>query len=79
MKKRTIVHKVRDALRDTPVIAIIGPRQSGKSTLARSVMPKGASEITLDDDNIRRLAINDPIALITGLGRPLLIDEFQKP
>jgi predicted AAA+ superfamily ATPase len=78
MKKRTIVHKVRDALNDTPVIAIIGPRQSGKSTLAKSVMPKGASEITLDDDNIRSLAINDPIALITGLGRPLLIDEFQK-
>jgi predicted AAA+ superfamily ATPase len=73
LKKRTIVHKLRDALRDTLVIAIIGPRQSGKSTLAKSVMPKGASE------NIRRLAINDPIALITGLGRPLLIDEFQKP
>ena len=40
MIKRDLQNKIEDQLKKFPVIAITGPRQSGKTTLAKSVAPK---------------------------------------
>ena len=53
------------ALADTPVVAIIGPRQCGKSTLARSCAPE-RSYVTLDEEAILRTAREDPAGLVAG-------------
>lgn len=46
---RGISKALQEALGDTPVVALLGPRQSGKSTLVESLTPARAY-VTLDDD-----------------------------
>lgn len=64
---------------DTPVVAITGPRQSGKSTLAEKVAAEiGAQTVSFDDAEFRAAAIADPAGFVEGASLPLLLDEFQK-
>jgi predicted AAA+ superfamily ATPase len=61
-----------------PVRVIVGPRQSGKSTLLARLLP-GAAWLSLDDLQVRRRAQDDPSLLLesAGLsaGQPLILDE----
>ncbi len=60
-----------------PVVAVIGPRQVGKSTLVLSEgISRGRQYITLDDLTSRTLAEQDPLALLDKPG-PITIDEIQ--
>ena len=68
---------VRTALRDTRVVAISGPRQSGKTTLARRFAQQGRSYMTLDNQPTLAAAKHDPVAFIRGLDRAV-IDEIQR-
>lgn len=49
MYKRLIEHRVKEALSDTPVVLIVGPRRAGKTTIARKMGEIGRTYITLDD------------------------------
>jgi uncharacterized protein len=67
------------ALADTPVVMVVGPRQSGKTTLCRLVAaPRGARALTLDDAATLAAAAADPAGFVAGLEGPVLIDEIQK-
>ena len=69
---------VRLALTDTRIVAIVGPRQSGKTTLARRIAEDdGRAFVTLDDDQSRRFARDDPVGFVRGL-QPAVIDEIQR-
>lgn len=68
---------VRTALRDTRVVAISGPRQSGKTTLARRFARQGRTYLTLDNQPTLAAAKSDPVAFIRGLDR-VIIDEVQR-
>jgi predicted AAA+ superfamily ATPase len=68
---------VRTALRDTRVVAISGPRQSGKTTLARRFARQGRAYLTLDNQPTLAAANSDPVAFIRGLDRAIL-DEVQR-
>ncbi len=69
---------VRLALTDTRIVAIVGPRQSGKTTLARRIAEDdGRTFVTLDDDQSRRFARDDPVGFVRGL-QPAVIDEIQR-
>lgn len=68
---------IRTALRDTRVVAISGPRQSGKTTLARRFSEKGRAYLTLDNQPTLTAAKSDPVAFIRGLDRAV-IDEVQR-
>jgi predicted AAA+ superfamily ATPase len=71
--------QVAEALADTPVAVIVGPRQSGKSTLAEQIAAeRGAELVSLDDAAPRAAANADPTGFIEERGLPLFIDEFQK-
>lgn len=48
MYKRLVQDRVKEALSDTPVVLIVGPRRSGKTPLARSMSNTGTAYITLD-------------------------------
>jgi hypothetical protein len=65
------------ALADTPVVCLLGPRQCGKSTLARQSQPDRAY-ITLDDHNYLELARQDPEGFLDGLPNTVTIDEIQR-
>ena len=70
--------RIRAALADTRIVAIVGPRQSGKTTLARRIADDdGRPFVTLDDDQFRRFAEDDPVGFIRGQ-RTLVIDEIQR-
>ncbi|WP_419837542.1 ATP-binding protein [Candidatus Poriferisodalis sp.] len=70
--------RVRSAMVDTRIVAIVGPRQSGKTTLARRIADNDDRQfITLDDEQSRRFAQDDPTGFTRGLKRAV-IDETQR-
>jgi predicted AAA+ superfamily ATPase len=68
---------VRAALRDTRIVAISGPRQSGKTTLARRFAQRDRVFLTLDNQPTLEAAKSDPVSFIRGLDRAV-IDEVQR-
>ncbi|MBB3657616.1 hypothetical protein FHX15_002858 [Rhizobium sp. BK650] len=68
---------VETALTDTRVVLISGPRQAGKTTLARQVSGSDRPYITLDDVGTLNAARTDPIGFIRGIKRAV-IDEVQR-
>jgi predicted AAA+ superfamily ATPase len=60
--------------------AITGPRQSGKSTLARQLQAAGVvpNYFSLDDEGTRAAALADPDGFVLALPRPAVIDEVQR-
>jgi predicted AAA+ superfamily ATPase len=58
---RLVSRPIQDALEDTPVVVVQGPRQSGKSTLVRDLL-RGheARYVTFDDLGARSAATRDP-------------------
>ncbi len=68
---------VEAALADTRVVLISGPRQAGKTTLARQLAQDGRPYITLDDAGTLDAARSDPTGFIRGIDRAV-IDEVQR-
>ncbi|MBI2218067.1 MAG: ATP-binding protein [Candidatus Rokubacteria bacterium] len=76
---RFIAPRLRESLADTPVVLIHGPRQSGKTTLARSVgEPRGYRYYSFDDDVARSAAETDPAGFVAELPRRAILDEVQR-
>jgi hypothetical protein len=69
--------RIQTALRDTRVVALNGPRQSGKTTLARRFARGSRIYLTLDDRATLAAAKSDPVAFIRGIDRAV-IDEVQR-
>jgi predicted AAA+ superfamily ATPase len=76
MIQRAAAKEVEEALADTPVVLIHGPRQTGKSTLSQSFADR--RYITLDDPIPLERAKSDPKAFLETYGWPLTIDEIQR-
>ncbi len=68
---------VEAALSDTPVVCLLGPRQCGKSTLARHCEPD-RYYVSLDDKIYLDLARQDPEGFVDGLPEKAAIDEVQR-
>jgi len=67
------------ALQDTPVVLIHGPRQCGKTTLARTVGDEvGYSYISFDDDVLRASVKADPVGFVADLPDKVVLDEVQR-
>ena len=77
MHQRFAEQRIREALADTPVVLIVGPRRAGKTTLARKMQTQGRTYITLDDQGFLDAARNDPGGFIRGLDSAI-IDEVQR-
>jgi len=60
-----------------PVVAVTGPRQSGKTTLVRHLLPNW-NYVTLEDLDQRVSAVNDPRGFLGQWGPGTIIDEFQR-
>ncbi len=74
---------VKEALADTPVVFIMGPRQSGKTTLVKSLIKGSDKEnweyITFDDQAQLGIAQADPVGFIRNLpAKRIAIDEVQR-
>lgn len=70
---------MREALEDTPVVLVHGPRQAGKSTLVRTLGAEtGRNLVTLDDAAPLDLARRRPEEFLHAYPAPLSIDEVQR-
>lgn len=74
---RLIEARIAEALADTPVVLVAGPRQAGKTTLVRRMATPGMRYFTLDDQLTLMSARDDPVGMIRGLDRAV-IDEVQR-
>ena len=74
---RRIETRVAEALTDTPVVLIAGPRQAGKTTLVRQMAGPELRYLTLDDELTLLAAKEDPVGMIRSLDRAI-IDEIQR-
>ncbi len=75
---RWIEPRITEAMLDTPVVLLAGPRQAGKTTLVRQIAEKlGMRYLTLDDALTLLSAREDPVGLIRSLDRAV-IDEIQR-
>lgn len=77
MYQRFVAHRVAEALSDTPVILIVGPRRAGKTTLVRTLGEPDRTYVTLDDRTALDAARSDPTGFIRSLDR-VTIDEIQR-
>ncbi len=74
---RLVEQRVADAMSDTRVVLIVGPRQSGKTTLAKKMANEGMQYYTLDNATTLDAARRDPVGFVRGMDRAIL-DEIQR-
>ena len=74
---RHLTPVVEKALADTPVVCLLGPRQSGKTTLARQLAPKRAY-FSMDAPGHHRTATADPSGFVASLPDKCILDEVQR-
>lgn len=77
MFKRFVERRAEEALLDTPVVLIVGPRRAGKTTLVKKMGEAGRTYVTLDDQTVLEAAHADPSGFIRGLDIAI-IDEIQR-
>ena len=77
MYRREITKLLKSVASKYPVITLIGPRQSGKSTLSRAVF-SSYTYVSLEEPDQRRLALDDPRGFFKKYQGDLVIDEVQR-
>lgn len=77
MYDQFVERRAEEALGDTPVVLIVGPRRAGKTTLVRKMGDDDRTYSTLDDQTVLAAAQSDPAGFIRGLDRAI-IDEIQR-
>jgi predicted AAA+ superfamily ATPase len=75
--ERAIMKKMLSLAKKFPVIFLTGPRQSGKTTLLRHTLG-GHVHISLEDEDVRARALDDPRGFLKSLGSAAVIDEAQR-
>ena len=69
--------RVLQLMKEMPIVTVYGPRQSGKTTLARNAFPDFAYA-NLEYPTVRELAQRDPEAFFRQYPAPAIIDEVQR-
>lgn len=77
MIRRNIEPLFRQLAGQYPIVTLVGPRQSGKTTLARMVFPD-KPYVTLEDPDMRRFAMEDPRSFLASYQQGAVIDEIQR-
>jgi uncharacterized protein len=76
---RNLEKKLKKALKRSPVVLLTGARQTGKTTLIKTLCnEKNYSYVTFDNVVYLAAAQNDPIGFISDLEKPTILDEVQR-
>ena len=77
--RRFVEPRLAEALADSPAVLIHGPRQCGKTTLARtSAASRGYAYVSFDDEVARAAAETDPMGFVADLPERVVLDEVQR-
>lgn len=77
MITRALTPELLAAMAEYPVVTVLGPRQSGKTTLARMACPSLPYH-SLEDPDVRSVAEADPRGFLAGLPGGAVLDEVQR-
>lgn len=77
MIKRFLTKPLKGAIKHFPIVGIVGPRQSGKTTLAKIVFPE-FTYVNLEQLDNRRFAKEDPRGFLNQYNHKVIIDEVQR-
>ena len=77
MIQREIGSQLQNMATKMPVISITGPRQSGKTTLARMCFPE-YSYVNLESPDVYEAAVSDPRLFLSQFKKGVIIDEVQR-
>ncbi|MCC5842799.1 MAG: ATP-binding protein [Verrucomicrobia bacterium] len=74
---RKMAEVIQSSARQYPVVTVVGPRQSGKTTLVRNCFPD-KPYVTLEAPDIRAFAREDPRGFLARYPDGAILDEFQR-
>jgi predicted AAA+ superfamily ATPase len=77
MIPRDVAPLAAELARQYPVLTLTGPRQSGKTTLCRSLFPD-KPYVTLEDPDMRHFANEDPRGFLKSIKGGAIVDEIQR-
>ena len=77
MIPRLLSKKIGSLTAKFPVIAVLGPRQSGKTTLVKNLFP-GMDYVSLENPDTRAFAENDPKGFLLQYQKGVILDEVQR-
>jgi predicted AAA+ superfamily ATPase len=78
MYKRYLDQKLLESIEDSPVVLVNGARQTGKSTLVKTLLNKTHVYYTLDDYSILSSIKLDPYNFLVSQKKPIILDEIQR-
>lgn len=74
---RSLEPTLEKAFAQFPVTVLVGPRQSGKTTLLKSLFGSRISLVSLEAPDVREAALNDPRGFLALYSPPVIFDEIQ--
>lgn len=77
MYQRLVQKTLLKTVKTFPVVILTGARQTGKSTLCKSLLGKSHDYVSLEDPDQRRIALEDPRTFLKNHPAPAIFDEIQ--
>ena len=74
---RSLEPILQKAVREFPVVVLIGPRQAGKTTTLKHLYSRDYPVISLEPPDVRVAATNDPRGFLDLYPPPVVFDEIQ--
>ena len=78
IQRSAVLSQIRRAFRRSPVVALIGPRQSGKTTLARQIVPPDSRRYFDLEEPTSLARLAEPMTALAPLRGVIVIDEVQR-
>jgi uncharacterized protein len=78
IERRALTEKIAAALRRSQVVALVGPRQCGKTTLARQFVSAGSVNYFDLEDPVSLVRLDQPMTALQDLHGSVVIDEVQR-
>lgn len=76
--RNELMERLSDSLRRSKVVALIGPRQCGKTTLAREFVPPESPNYFDLEDPASLMRLEEPMTALSGLRDLVVVDEVQR-
>ena len=77
MFQRTMQKELKEAAIKLPIVTLLGPRQSGKTTLVKETFPH-KPYVNMESTHLCRMAADDPLAFLAQYPKGAILDEIQE-